>query len=213
MSERNELFDSWAERYDDGLKGAAGFPFEGYELVLGAVVGGAGVEAGANVLDVGTGTGALAARFAGLGCAVTGVDFSEAMLAQARRNVPGADFRRLDLLGAWEGLEHTHFATVVSAYVLHEFDLGTKINLLTRLAALLTPGGRVVVGDVSFADQAARAAAHEAWQTVWDEDEDYWTAADDLPVLRQAGFTVSYRQVSFCAGVYTLEPFTYTLRR
>ena len=127
------------------------------------------------------------------------------MLAQVRRNVPGADFRQLDLLGFWEGLEHAHFGAVVSAYVLHEFDLRRKIDLLTRLAALLTPGGRLVVGDISFADEAARVAAHEAWRTVWDEDEHYWTAANDLPSLRQAGFTVFYRQVPFYAGVYTLS--------
>ena len=147
---------------------------------------------------------ALAARSAGLGCAVTGVGFSEPVLAQARRNVPGADFRQLDLLGARGGLEHERFNAVVSAYVLHEFDLETKVDLLTRLAALLTPGGRVVVGDVSFLNEKARVAAYEAWRTVWDEDEHYWTAADALPVVRQTGFTVSYRQVSFCAGVYTL---------
>ena len=116
---------------------------------------------------------ALAARSAGLGCAVTGVGFSEPVLAQARRNVPGADFRQLDLLGARGGLEHERFNAVVSAYVLHEFDLRRKIDLLTRLAALLTPGGRLVVGDISFADEAARVAAHEAWRTVWDEDEHY----------------------------------------
>lgn len=100
MSERNELFDSWAERYDDDLRDTTGFPFEGYERVLSGVVGGAEVGAGAEVLDVGTGTGALAVRFAGLGCAVTGVDFSEQMLMQARQNVPGAEFRQLNLLGA-----------------------------------------------------------------------------------------------------------------
>ena len=170
MSERNELFDGWAERYDDGLSDASGFPFGGYERVLEAVVGGAGVGAevgaGAKVLDVGTGTGALAVRFAARGYTVTGVDFSEPMLAQARRNVPGAEFRQLDLLGGWEGLEHAHFSAVVSAYVLHEFNLRTKIDLLARLAALLNPGGRLVVGDISFADEAARVAAHEAWRTV-----------------------------------------------
>lgn len=205
MSERNELFDGWAERYDDDLKDASGFPFEGYERVLARVVGGAGVGAGDRVLDVGTGTGALAACLVSLGCSVTGVDFSEQMLVQARRNVPRGDFRQLDLLGSWDGLEHERFGAVVSAYVLHEFDLETKIDLLTRLAALLTSSGRLVVGDISFANEKAKVAAHEAWRTVWDEDEHYWTAADDLPALQQVGFTASYRQVSFCAGVYTLR--------
>ncbi len=205
MSERNELFDGWAERYDDGLRDASGFPFEGYGRVLEGVVGGAGVGAGAKVLDVGTGTGALAARFAKLGCTVTGVDFSEPMLAQARRNVPGVEFRRLDLLGEWGDLETERFDAIVSAYVLHEFDLKAKLRVLNRLAALLTPGGRLVMGDISFTDGEGRAAAHKAWRTVWDEDEYYWTATDDLPVLRQAAFKVFYRQVSFCAGVYTLS--------
>ena len=99
MSERQELFDDWAETYDEGLEDAAGFPFEGYTRVLGEVVGGAEVGAGATILDVGTGTGALAARFAGLGCRVLGVDYSGKMLAGARRNVPNAEFEQLDLLG------------------------------------------------------------------------------------------------------------------
>ncbi len=97
MSERKELFDDWATHYDESLQETSGFPFEGYTVVLAEVVrrvvGGAGVEAGAEVLDIGTGTGALAARFTALGSRVLGVDFSEHMLSRARRNVPAADFR------------------------------------------------------------------------------------------------------------------------
>ena len=136
MSERKELFDDWAETYDEGLEDAAGFPFEGYSLVLGEVVGGAEVGDGATVLDVGTGTGALAARFAGLGCRVLGSDYSGKMLVGARRNVPNADFKQLDLLGDWGDIGTRRFTAIVSAYVLHEFELETKIKLLTRLAGV-----------------------------------------------------------------------------
>lgn len=76
--------------------------------------------------------------------------------------------------------------------MLHEFDLETKVKLLTRLAALLLPRGRLVVGDISFADGEARAAAHNEWGAVWDESEHYWNAADDIPALQRAGFTVYY---------------------
>ncbi len=86
MSERRELFDDWAEGYDESMEDTAGFPFEGYESVLYKIVGGAEVGGGDCILDVGTGTGALAARFAGPGCRVLGIDLSEKMLAQARRN-------------------------------------------------------------------------------------------------------------------------------
>ena len=135
--ERKELFDDWAESYDESLEDAAGFPFEGYEQVLSKIVGGAEVGEGDRILDVGTGTGALAARFAELGCRVLGTDLSEKMLAQAQRNVPKADFKQLDLLGDWDGLEAQHFGAIVSAYVFHEFSLATKLELLTRLSGSL----------------------------------------------------------------------------
>lgn len=98
MSERNELFNRWTGSYNASLENTDGFPFEGYERVLSGVVGGAKVGAGTKVLDVGTGTGALAGRLVKLGCSVTGVDFSEKMLEKAGRNVPEADFQQLDLL-------------------------------------------------------------------------------------------------------------------
>ena len=66
---------------------------------------------------------------------------SEEMLVRAQRNVPKADFKQLDLLGDWGGLETQHFGAIVSAYVFHEFSLATKLELLTRLAGLLRPGG------------------------------------------------------------------------
>lgn len=203
MSERKKLFDNWAASYDTTLENTAGFPFEGYERVLAEVVSGAGVGAGANVLDVGTGTGALAARFALFGCRVLGLDLSEAMLARARENVPTADFQQLDLLGDWGELETRRFDAVVSAYVLHEFDPETKLELLTRFANLLKPGGRVVVGDISFQTAASLDAAHQQGQRVWD-DEHYWVAEDTVPALEKAGFTISYQQRSFCGGVYNL---------
>ena len=205
MSERKELFDDWAASYDAELEDPTGFPFEGYEGVLTEVVRGAEVGDGDDVLDVGTGTGALAARFSALGCGVLGVDLSEAMLARARKNVPTADFRQLDLLGDWGDLETHRFDAIVSAYVFHEFDAETKLELLSRSVKLLKPGGRVVLGDISFQTVASRDAAYRQWRRVWDESEHYWVAEDAVPKLQGAGFSVVYRQVSFCAGVYILH--------
>lgn len=206
MTERKELFDAWAESYDESLVDAAGFPFEGYTELLAGVVGGSGVEKGSRVLDIGTGTGALAERFAALGCHVLGVDASEAMLVQARLKVPEVQFAPLELLGSWDVLDGWRFGAVVSTYVLHEFDMDTKVKLLTRMASLLGPGGRIVVGDISFGTVAALNAAHEQWNEVWDESEHYWVAEEALPVLVEAGFRMRYTQVSFCGGIYTLIP-------
>ena len=204
MSERRELFDDWAEVYDKSMEDTAGFPFEGYEGVLDKIVGGAGVGDGDRILDVGTGTGALAARFARCGCRVLGIDLSEKMLAQARRNVPKAEFRQLDLLGDWDD-ETYRFNKIVSAYVLHEFELKVKLELLAKFAKLLEPGGHVIIGDISFGTARALAAARREWENVWDDSEHYWVAEDALLALKKLGFNVSYVQVSFCAGVYVLQ--------
>ena len=210
MSERKDLFDAWAATYDATLKDTAGFPFEGYDRVLSEVVRRAGVGGGTvnktKVLDVGIGTGALAARLVALGCRVLGMDLSEEMLARARQNVPEAQFSQLDLLGDWGDLETRRFDAVVSAYVLHEFDLETKLELLTRLTRLLELGGKIVIGDISFETVGARDAARQQWREVWDESEHYWVAEDAAPALRSVGLSVHYHQLSFCAGVYVLQP-------
>lgn len=206
MSERKRLFDAWAKDYEESLEDTSGFPFAGYDAVLAGVVGGSGVEKGSSVLDIGTGTGALAARFAALGCHVLGVDFSEAMLVQARNNVPEAQFAPLELLEPWDALKGWRFDAVVSSYVLHEFDWPTKLKLLEQMAELLKPSGRMVVGDISFGTSAALEAAYRRWKTVWDKSEYYWVADEAVAALREAGFAVAYRQVSFCGGIYTLTP-------
>ena len=51
---------------------------------------------GARILDLCCGTGQLAARLAGSGFRVTGLDGSPAMLRYARRNAPGAEFQCAD---------------------------------------------------------------------------------------------------------------------
>lgn len=210
MPERKELFDAWAATYDATLKDTAGFPFEGYDRVLSKVARRAGVGSGTvnktKVLDVGTGTGALAARLVARGCRVLGVDLSEEMLERARQNVPAARFSQLDLLGDWGDLETHRFDAIVSAYVLHEFDAATKVNILRRLAGLLETGGKVVIGDISFETALARDAARQQWRGVWDESEHYWVAEDAISVLHSVGLGVDYHQLSFCAGVYVLQP-------
>ncbi len=59
----------------------------------GSLLDALGVGDGARFLDVATGPGFLAAAAASRGAVVTGVDFSAAMIAQARRLYPDIDFQ------------------------------------------------------------------------------------------------------------------------
>src|SRR6267142_4409154 len=60
----------------------------------GAMLNAAGVTRGHRVLDVCTGHGVLAAAAAERGAVVAGLDFSEEVVAVARRNVPDVEFRQ-----------------------------------------------------------------------------------------------------------------------
>jgi putative AdoMet-dependent methyltransferase len=202
--DRVQLFDRWAERYDRSVQSATGL-HEGYEEVLDLVVQLADAQSGMRVLDLGVGTGNLARRFVALGCAVWGVDFSPAMLDKARAKVPEVRFVQMDLRQeAWpDALAGQRFERIVSTYVFHEFDLKTKVRILTRLVhEHLAAQGRIVVGDVAFAD---RQALERAGADHWDEDEHYWVADEAIAACEGAGLGAVYTQASSCGGVLVVK--------
>lgn len=160
---------------------------------------------GGSVLDLGTGTGALAARLATRGCVVTGVDFSPWMLARARAAVSGAAFVAMDLRGDCSPLAGRRFDRIVSAYVLHAFDPPARHAMLDRLAREhLAGGGAIAVGDIAFPTDADRERRRREQGDAWDEDERYWAADVDIPALDRLGLNAGYLQVTPFAGVFRI---------
>lgn len=198
-------FDRWAESYDGEVSRGQGFPFEGYAAVLERVVERAAVQPGQRVLDLGCGTGNLTAQFVRAGCRVWGSDFSAAMLKIARRKVPQAHFFEHELGNPLPADVPQTYGRIVSAYVFHHFDQTAKIALLTALCGHLESGGWLVIGDLAFPDAAARRRASESAGEAWDE-EPYWLVEDDLPALRAAGFQAEFEPLSFCAGLFVIQP-------
>lgn len=197
-------FDAWAAQYDQDVTDD-GFPFTGYARVLDEVVRQAQAAPGMRVLDLGTGTGNLAARFAALGCELWCTDYSPKMLELARAKLPAARFFEHDLRQPFPPELAQRFDCIVSAYVFHHLELPGKVALAARLIAEhLLPGGRLVIADVSFPDALALSAVRQAAGERWDE-EPYWIAAEALPALRAAGIPAAYTQISNCAGIYRLE--------
>ncbi|MBV9791395.1 MAG: class I SAM-dependent methyltransferase [Chloroflexi bacterium] len=205
-ADRNKLFDDWAATYDRAVFTPSDFPFAGYEQVLADIVRRADAGVDSLVLDLGTGTGNLAACFAARGCTVWGVDFSVEMLSQARIKLPQVQFVQSDLVDVWPNELNHQFDAVVSAYVLHEFDDATKVDLIQRIVRqYLKPDGRVLIGDIAFATAGAREQARQQLGDRWDEDEYYWAADEALDRLRQAGLAAEYTQISACGGVFVVQ--------
>jgi ubiquinone/menaquinone biosynthesis C-methylase UbiE len=198
-------FDVWAESYDGDVASQGQFPFDGYEKVLDTVIHSAASARGMTILDIGTGTGNLALRFGRYGCEVWCMDFSEDMLAQARQKLPEAHFVLHDMRAPWPAELDRRFDRIVSAYVFHHFELGKKVELCKELTARrLTPGGKLIIADLSFPNQREMEAFAQSVGDLW-EQEPYWLADESLVALTGAGLRPKYFQVSACAGVYALN--------
>jgi tRNA (cmo5U34)-methyltransferase len=106
------------------------------------------------MLELGTGTGETARRVLERlgGGELIGIDVSARMLEHARRALPDADLRvaRLE-----DPLPRGPFGLVFSALAVHHLDGPGKADLFARVGAVLSAGGRFVLGDVVVPDDPA----------------------------------------------------------
>ncbi len=106
----------------------------------------AAVLAPARILDIACGTGEQARMLAGDGFAVTGVDLSPAMLAQARRKGAGAgayflgDARHLPFAAG-------SFDLVTIMLAMHEMDYESALKVMRESLRVLDRGGTMIVFD------------------------------------------------------------------
>jgi tRNA (cmo5U34)-methyltransferase len=133
------------------------------------------------VLELGVGTGETARRVLARhpDAALVGVDSSPEMLAHARERLPAADLR---LARLEDPLPGGPFDLVVSALAVHHLDGPGKADLFRRVAAVLAPGGRFVLGDLVVPDDPADVVT--AIDGVYDTPS---SAAEQLAWLHAAG--------------------------
>jgi tRNA (cmo5U34)-methyltransferase len=142
-------------------------------------------QGAARILELGSGTGETARRVLERhpAASLTGLDASPEMLARASAILPRD---RVDLLvGKLEDpLPAGRFELVVSALAVHHLDGDGKARLFKRVASVLVPGGRFVLGDVVVPEDPS-----DALTPVDGEYDVPSTLADQLTWLKDAGFT------------------------
>jgi SAM-dependent methyltransferase len=123
-----------AEAYSRSFAGLCAHPAT-------AVLDAAAAAAGSRVLDVGTGTGTVAALAVHRAAEVIAADAEASMAELARANVPGARVLRAALPDL--PFAAAAFDAVVANFVVNH--VGDPVAAVTELRRVLRPGGRVAV--------------------------------------------------------------------
>ncbi len=98
----------------------------------------------AHVLDVGCGAGIPTAKFlVKKGIKVTGIDVSDTMLNLARKNVPNAEFIKMDM-NELEFNENT-FEGIISVFALFHVPKENHFNIFKKFFEILKPGGILLI--------------------------------------------------------------------
>jgi tRNA (cmo5U34)-methyltransferase len=155
----------------------------------------------ASILELGTGTGETARRLlaAHPHALLRGIDASEGMLEVARSVLAG--FRaELSVARLEDPLPDGPFDLVVSVLAVHHLDGAGKAGLFRRVAAVLRPGGRFVLGDVVVPEDAADVVT--PIDGVYDQPS---RVDEQLTWLAEAGFdaTVAWRHRDLAVLVAT----------
>jgi ubiquinone/menaquinone biosynthesis C-methylase UbiE len=142
-----------------------------------------GLGAGSTLVDLGAGTGALAIAAAQHCRRVVAVDVSPAMLAVARRQAQQAGATNVEFVEAGF-LTYEHRGgladVVTSRHALHHLPDFWKAVALTRIAALLLPGGRFRLRDLLWSFEPPETADYlEAWfKQAVDDPAAGWTRVE-----------------------------------
>jgi len=195
IDEHARRFDDKAAAYDEGSTPA-------HETCVDLVVAHAAPTPDDVVLDLGTGTGALALRLADGADFVVGRDISAGMLDQAREK---ADRRGVENVEFGEGRFREPNVdravdVVVSNFAMHHLDDEAKREAIGTVVDL--DPHRFVLGDIAFFDAGEPDAGF------------YDPAVDDpasvgtlVAALTDAGFAVTAAErVHAAAGVLVAEP-------
>ena len=195
LEEHAARFDALSESYDEEMS-------EEHRACANLVIERANPSEDDVVLDLGTGTGAIALALAPRAKEVIGRDISEGMMEQARkkakeRGIENASFGR----GTFRepNVEGARIDIVVSNFAMHHLSDGEKREAIEVIAGL--DPERFVLGDVMFFDPPDSAEPYFS-----PEVDDPATVGMLADALTDAGFVLAaVEQVHEQVGVLVAE--------
>jgi len=200
-------FDQWSANYDADVQESDAdkrYPFVAYNKIMDRLVELVQPALGKAILDVGIGTGKLSRRLADLGCQITGLDFSDSMLAEARNLLPTASLIQWDFSkGLPPELEDRSYEAILCNYAIHHLDDREQQELIAQMLKHLMPEGCLLIADVMTETAQEMAYAKKADADLWDEEENYLLAAK----VRQwfPDLLIEFERFCYCSGILLVK--------
>jgi putative AdoMet-dependent methyltransferase len=199
-------FKDWAPDYDAQVAKASptdDWMFGGYDRVLNKVVEYCHLPENSyySLLDIGIGTGNLAARFLSNDMQIFGIDPSKDMLKICRNKFPTIEVMEGDFLHYPSALEKVD--VIVSAYAFHHLKPKEKTQAIPLMKNLLKPGGRIIIADFMYQSADAVESTNRIIRKKYGGDmaasfiDEYAGVYDDIvQVFKNEGFKVTGEQLT-----------------
>lgn len=139
-------------------------------------------------LDLGTGAGFFAFMLADLGCEVTGIDYSEDMVAHVRQNARELGYggiRFLQMDAQHMSFEDASFDFIFTRNVT--WTLPDPASAYGEMCRILAPGGRLLNGDANYGAQFREADRTGETERQYRErpESEYAYPATGLSMIRE----------------------------
>ena len=196
--EFNDLFDQWAESYDDTITGHDAEymdVFDRYDAILQNVAD----KTCGFVIEFGVGTGNLTEKLLQSGKEVYGVEPSEGMRKKAQVKLPHITFVDGDFLQF--PLPGKKADAIVSTYAFHHLRDEEKEKAIAGYRSILRDSGKIVFADTVFEDETAmletiKAAEEKGFlRLAQDLKTEYYTTIPIMAHIFEAnGFDIMFER-------------------
>jgi ubiquinone/menaquinone biosynthesis C-methylase UbiE len=152
------------------------------------------VPKNAHVLDAGCGAGIPTAKYLiKKGLKVTGIDISSTMIQLAKKNVPEADFLKMDINNIT--FPENTFEGLISVYTLFHIPRKNHLQIFKTFFDILKPGGILLINSGAGSGSEGMSNFFGV-PMFWSN----WSTEKTLELVKEAGFSVLFEGVLIRGG-------------
>lgn len=203
MANFNEIFDVWADNYDETVYSSDHEykeVFENYEGILEEIAKYIRDKRDGITLEIGVGTGNLSKKLAENGHYVVGIEPSKKMRERAKSKLTKVvllegDFLNIPL--------YNKVDSIVASYAFHHLTLEEKRKALKLMDSLLKDGGKIVIADTMFISQSYKEKIIKeveelnAVNLLNDLNREYYELIEDIVGLfKELNFFITLKQMN-----------------